>query len=168
MKAIKNKVHCLDCGRAKMLFETEKKALTFIKFNKDEIEAENGYRPVRTYYCMFCNGWHTTSNPKAFGKSRNEYLFEKFQKSHVSELKYSNKGKAELLIEDKTKALNARLSSFSLNEVKTKLSEHIKQLNSEIEALCQAGKKFNEMKIKDLRYDLQAAFLVRKQKGIKK
>ena len=28
-----------------MLFETEKKAETFIKFNSDEIEEESGYKP---------------------------------------------------------------------------------------------------------------------------
>ena len=33
MKPSKNKVFCYDCGRNKMLFETEKKANTFLKFN---------------------------------------------------------------------------------------------------------------------------------------
>ena len=33
----KNRVFCYDCGRPKLLFETEKKALNFIKFNADEI-----------------------------------------------------------------------------------------------------------------------------------
>ena len=33
MKPTKCKVFCLDCGRSKMLFDTEKKAQTFIKFN---------------------------------------------------------------------------------------------------------------------------------------
>ncbi len=45
MKPIKNKVFCKNCGRTKMLFDTEKKAENFIKFNKEEIETESGYGP---------------------------------------------------------------------------------------------------------------------------
>ena len=37
MKPTKNRVYCRDCGRVKMLFETEKQADTFIRFNRDEI-----------------------------------------------------------------------------------------------------------------------------------
>lgn len=44
-----------------MLFETEKKAETFMKFNSSEIESEMGYRPERSYYCAYCGGWHLTS-----------------------------------------------------------------------------------------------------------
>ena len=35
------RIYCRECGRSKLLFESEKKALTFIKFNADEIESEN-------------------------------------------------------------------------------------------------------------------------------
>ena len=41
------RIYCRECGRSKLLFETEKKALTFIKFNADEIEAETGRKPER-------------------------------------------------------------------------------------------------------------------------
>lgn len=60
MKPSKNKVFCYDCGRIKMLFESEKKANTFIKFNSEEIEDSNGFAPVRSYFCAACNGWHVT------------------------------------------------------------------------------------------------------------
>ena len=50
MKPIKNRVFCPECGRAKMLFDTKKRAMTFIRFNKDEILAETGYAPKRCYY----------------------------------------------------------------------------------------------------------------------
>lgn len=46
-----------------MLFEEKKNADNFIRFNKDEIFEENGKAPVRSYYCVFCSGWHVTSNP---------------------------------------------------------------------------------------------------------
>ena len=44
-----------------MLFETEEKALRFIKFNADDIkETGNGIVPTRAYYCQVCGGWHVT------------------------------------------------------------------------------------------------------------
>lgn len=80
MKPTKNRVFCKNCGRSKILFETEKKAQNFIKFNSEEIEAETGYSPQRVYYCVFCGGWHTTSMKETRGTSRNEHLFEEYQK----------------------------------------------------------------------------------------
>lgn len=61
MKPTKNRVYCKDCGRVKMLFETQKKADTFLKFNSEDIEKESGYAPLRSYFCIVCNGWHVTS-----------------------------------------------------------------------------------------------------------
>ena len=81
MKPTKNKVFCNNCNRTKMLFETEKKAKNFIKFNKEEIEAESGMVPERAYYCEFCGGWHTTHFKEKRGKTRNEKLFEVFNPS---------------------------------------------------------------------------------------
>ena len=63
MKPSKSRVYCPECGRQKILFETEKKALNFIKFNSEEIEEESGRAPIRAYYCEFCGGWHVTSSP---------------------------------------------------------------------------------------------------------
>ena len=51
----KNRIMCPDCGKQKMLFESEAKANNFIKWNKDEIE--NGDK-LRAYYCSACCGWH--------------------------------------------------------------------------------------------------------------
>ena len=61
MKPTKNRIHCNNSGKVRMLFETEKKANLFIKFNSEEIESESGYSPVRAYFCISCNGWHVTS-----------------------------------------------------------------------------------------------------------
>lgn len=38
MKPSKNRVFCHECKRAKMLFESEDKALRFIRFNADAFE----------------------------------------------------------------------------------------------------------------------------------
>jgi len=54
----------LDCRRTKMLFETEKKALDFIKWNADEVMEETGRKPVRAYHCRLCMGWHLSSKAK--------------------------------------------------------------------------------------------------------
>ena len=57
----KNRVMCPDCGRPKMLFETEKKAQNFLKFNMDEVNP-NGTRTMRVYYCPACCGYHISSH----------------------------------------------------------------------------------------------------------
>lgn len=61
MRPVKNRMFCLECKRAKMLFESKGKALNFIKFNSDEIKNANGIAPTRVYYCKSCGGWHVTS-----------------------------------------------------------------------------------------------------------
>jgi hypothetical protein len=71
MKPSKCKRFCADAGKTKMVFETEKKAMTFIKFNADEIKAETGYCPTRAYYCVSCGGYHLTSR-----KEKGDYFIE--------------------------------------------------------------------------------------------
>ena len=56
-KPSKNRIYCPECRKSKMLFESETKANTFIKFNKDNIE--NGNK-LRSYFCVCCGGWHIT------------------------------------------------------------------------------------------------------------
>jgi hypothetical protein len=79
MKPTKNRVFCKDCGRSKMLFETEKKADTFLRFNSDEIEEEAGYKPERCYFCTYCGGWHVTSKKELAVKSRTEKILDLYE-----------------------------------------------------------------------------------------
>ena len=58
MKPTKNKVYCRECGRTKMLFEEERQALNFLKFNSSEFDDKT---PIRACYCDACFGWHLTS-----------------------------------------------------------------------------------------------------------
>lgn len=60
----KNRFFCSECHRRKLLFESEKKALNFIRFNADEIFKESGRAPNRAYYCDSCGGYHVTSSKK--------------------------------------------------------------------------------------------------------
>ena len=50
-----NRVMCPDCIRPKMLFETERKAENFIKWNAAEMKHGES---LRAYYCPACCGWH--------------------------------------------------------------------------------------------------------------
>ena len=70
MKPIKNRIFCIECRRAKMLFESKSKALNFIKFNADEIKDESGIAPKRAYYCKSCGGWHVTSSLRPVSERR--------------------------------------------------------------------------------------------------
>lgn len=58
----KNRTFCPYCGYLKMLFETEKKANLYLKYNADDVLEENGKKPIRSYYCEACGGWHVTSS----------------------------------------------------------------------------------------------------------
>jgi hypothetical protein len=70
---------CPDCGRPKMLFETEAKAKNFIKFNSDNIDCNEELRP---YYCPACCGYHISSKKfkKAYEK-QTEKLLKAFRQS---------------------------------------------------------------------------------------
>ena len=81
MKPQKNRIYCRECNRPKMLFETEKKAENFIKFNAEEIKSTNGRAPVRTYFCEFCGGWHVTSRPhERKGPTKTEKVISLYNK----------------------------------------------------------------------------------------
>jgi len=54
-----SRVVCPACGRMKMVFETEKKAQNFMKFNNQNFD-NTEIVPVRAYYCAACGGWHVT------------------------------------------------------------------------------------------------------------
>ncbi len=81
MKPTKNNFFCLDSNKTKMRFETEKKALNFIKFNSHEIEKETGKAPTRCYFCIACNSYHVTSNKIDYKiKSKTEHILEQYNK----------------------------------------------------------------------------------------
>lgn len=70
---------CPDCGKQKMLFETEKKAQGFIKWNADDIPNGEYLRP---YYCPSCCGWHISHKQHWEGYDDNtERLIGAFERS---------------------------------------------------------------------------------------
>ena len=104
MKPTKNRYFCKDCGRQKMVFESERKADTFIKFNGEEIEEETGYKPERSYFCTYCCGWHVTSQKEYLAiKSRTERILDLFE--HEKEKKVQLREEKEFLRAEKQKEL---------------------------------------------------------------
>ncbi|MGJ8592291.1 MAG: hypothetical protein ACSHXF_07070 [Aquaticitalea sp.] len=65
MKPTKNRHFCNGCHKVKILFDTKKRAYNFLKFNRQQIFKENGFAPIRSYRCHYCDGWHVTSRPYA-------------------------------------------------------------------------------------------------------
>lgn len=80
MKPTRSRVFCRDSGKSKILFETEKKADNFIKFNAEEIKAESGFSPVRSYFCIYCGGYHVTSKESNPEVSRSERVLEEYNR----------------------------------------------------------------------------------------
>ena len=79
MKPNKSRVLCPDCGRQKMLFETEKQALTFLKFNEDAVNPD-GTREMRVYYCPACCGYHISSHEYKGDGKKTDRLIERYRK----------------------------------------------------------------------------------------
>ena len=78
-KPTKNRIMCPDCGKPKMLFETEKEAQNFIKWNSGDMEHSDKLRP---YYCPACCGYHI-SHKKHFGSfdHRTENMLNDYRRS---------------------------------------------------------------------------------------
>ncbi len=75
----KNRVMCPDCGRSKMLFETEKKAENFLKFNGNEVNPK-GDRTMRVYYCPACCGYHISSHVYKGDNTKTDKLIEAYKR----------------------------------------------------------------------------------------
>lgn len=154
MKPTKNRVYCNDCGRQKMLFETEKKADTFLKFNSEEIESDTGYCPQRSYFCISCNGWHVTSTKGNDSvKSRTEMVMELYEQREADKALIKERN-AEIrkIRDEKTKSkledINKRIEMLEFITEKQVLSEAINALNKDINELVLSKKKIGLLKNK--------------------
>lgn len=91
MKPTRNRVYCPSCLRSKMLFESEEKANSFIRFNSAEIMELNGKAPMRSYYCRFCGGWHITSiSSEQKGQEMDQLDQDRFEKLTNGQAKVSS------------------------------------------------------------------------------
>lgn len=130
MKPTKNIFFCVACKRPKILFETQAKADNFIRYNKDEIEDENGKAPVRSYFCNICGGWHVTSNPSKesgeYFENRDEHLVK------IADDFVKSKGDISPFIGD----ANRKIKDAELLIVQGRLSEAERLLNDCREVLA--------------------------------
>jgi ribosomal protein S27E len=114
MKPLKNKVFCYDCGRQKMLFETEVKAQAFMRFNNEEIESVNGYAPIRSYFCNVCGGWHLTSKMgEAYISPKTEKILEEYETAK----RLREERKAQKLIQEKKKEILEKIICIAENNI---------------------------------------------------
>ena len=133
MKPTKNKVFCRECGRTKMLFEDEKQALTFIKFNSNNFDDRS---PIRAYYCEACFGWHVTSregetyrNPmtetmiKDYNQVKGANNLQGWYDQETQKLFNSLKSKCMSIIKGKKKTIDGILQQLKyIEDLKEKLS----------------------------------------------
>lgn len=178
MKPTKNKVFCKNCERTKMLFETEKKAENFMKFNKEKIEEESGYSPQRSYYCLFCGGWHLTSISEKIGVSKKEQLFEQYKQEKKKVTKIVNE--EETIIKKNSKAENQEKQKKIMQDLEGQIKEmdtfekekfffeKINLLNNEIKLLNNSNISNDKEELKNLRQTVEILYILRKQNGIPK
>lgn len=167
MKPTRNKVFCKDCERAKILFETEKKANNFIKFNTEEIEEESGYGPQRSYYCLFCGGWHITSIKVKIGLSRKEQKFEQYKQDNPTinrNGKVDNQAKRIRMIEN----WERQIKDLDTTQKEKFFSENAGHLFKEIELLQNTNIEAEKNRLKELRKNLEILNFVKNRNGFHK
>lgn len=82
----KNRIYCPECGKKKILFETETKAKNFIKFNKNEIENGDDLRP---YWCVACCGYHISHKKhKKYYDNITSRVIKAYNKQTAAHTKY--------------------------------------------------------------------------------
>ena len=131
MKPNRGRVFCRECHRQKLLFDSEKKAELFIKFNAEETAECNGYAPVRSYYCMCCGGWHVTHKPfNSEMKSVSERIVEDYNRALIK------------------KKLAQQSVAIKRNKVHKMNLEKISEINSMIEKIkkCVETELYDEAK----------------------
>ncbi|TDQ79787.1 hypothetical protein [Sphingobacterium yanglingense] len=88
MKPSKSRYYCPEAQRHKILFESEKKAEDFIRYNNEEIRKATGYAPVRSYQCIACDGWHVTSSSEVRDLPiKTEMVIQAFREAQEEEKK---------------------------------------------------------------------------------
>jgi len=130
-----------------MLFESEKKANTFIKFNSEEIEENSGYSPLRSYFCISCSGWHVSSKLTFNKVSKTEKIIEKYEKE-----------KEKRLIQRKINQETAKLRNDELKRKYELIKYQINNLEKYEDDL-----DFN-MAIENIKNDINEIYLTEKQR----
>lgn len=103
----KNRVLCAECGRQKILFESESKANRYIEYNARHVVNKQGNQPTRAYYCESCGGWHVTHHPEPlnFDKTPTERLIEAYRSDlNATVASWNDVEFAAIFLDDDSKA----------------------------------------------------------------
>ena len=113
-----------------MVFESQAKADNFIRYNKEEIEEENGRAPVRSYYCKLCGGWHVTSKMSEAVMFSSDKRDERIM-AEVDEFSKSHEDIQPYLMEadEKLKVAELMILQGRINEAEQLLRDWRKRLN---------------------------------------
>lgn len=145
MKPKNNRPICADCGRPKLLFETEKKANNFIKFNGQDILRDGQtIDDLRAYYCPSCCGWHITSKPyKKTYEHRTDRLIQRYrqEKANKTFVWLLNATNDELIKHIIKTALNENITSKK--ELKTWLNTFFQNHNYTRQEECEIRHQIN-------------------------
>ena len=136
----KNRTLCPDCGKPKILFESESKANNFIKFNASEIPHGD---KLRSYYCPACCGWHVSSH-QYNGVNRTEIMIQQYRSyKHQIHQNYKPRYSPEFLqlVHDLANSLRSE-NLATRKEVKQRLKE-LKKENWDERLLGHWGKVLN-------------------------
>ena len=122
-----NLILCPDCGRPKQQFETEKKALNFIRWNS--MNMTYGGETMRAYYCPSCCCWHVThQQQKEHYDTKTENLLSAYERMR----------KAKTI--RKAKAPKAQKPEKDLQTINVRAKEIFDSLPEEIKHWCGKGK----------------------------
>ena len=116
MKPVKNRMFCVECQRAKMLFDSKCKALNFIKFNSEEIKHEKGIAPIRVYYCKSCGGWHVTSRVRPVSERGQIQRFISKAFRMIGERNWPSSQRFLCYAQEKLRMVNERLIPSPLDD----------------------------------------------------
>ena len=114
-----NLVFCPAAGRAKLQFETLKKAVNYIRWNSREIYQESGKAPVRVYWCPRCACFHVTSRPH--NKTPEEHKKTSVQRLLSRALTEGSMRRARQLLE-RAKETTLQFTGDSLVELESQVS----------------------------------------------
>ena len=133
----------------------------------EEIKKESGYSPQRSYYCMFCDGWHITSKEKQLTLTTKEKLVKRYIQEHQRQ----NIENRDISI--KIDILKCEITDFSKKEKSFEENKEKIKRNEEIKIKDEERRKRNvedrrkktqilEDKIKDMDFSQREIYFLEK------
>ena len=137
----KKRFYCNSCKRHKMLFQTKEEAERFLKYNTTNPEEWDEKKvPIRSYYCVYCCGWHITSKPTHLTEEEDIKLQNEEIDKMIGNFKVDIKDQDEFVkkdFKDRLKMINLEIEFLKSRLGKEKAVngtlENLEELNSEVD-----------------------------------